>query len=81
MTRRAGVGSAGIHTYGGILWDSGSLAGDKRQRYGPLLSTSLDSGVRRNDEWGAGLTKGCREWRMSGCRSGLSRIGVRDMLS
>ena len=35
----------------------------------------------RNDEWGAGLTKGCREWRMRGCRSGLSRIGVRDMLS
>ena len=28
----------------------------------------LDSGLRRNDEWGAGLTKGCREWRMSGCR-------------
>ena len=37
--------------------------------------------LRRNDEWGAGLTKGCREWRMRGCRSGLSRIGVRDMLS
>ena len=31
--------------------------------------------------WGAGLTKGGREWRMRGCRSGLSRIGVRDMLS
>ena len=41
----------------------------------------LDSGLRRNDEWGAGLTKGCREWRMRGCWSGLSRIGVRDMLS
>ena len=27
------------------------------------------------------MTKGCREWRMRGCRSGLSRIGVRDMLS
>ena len=25
----------------------------------------LDSGLRRNDDWGAGLTKGCREWRMS----------------
>ena len=37
--------------------------------------------LRRNDEWGAGLTKGCREWRMRGCRSGLSRIGVQDMLS
>ena len=37
--------------------------------------------LRRNDEWGAGLTKGCREWRMRGCRSDLSRIGVRDMLS
>ena len=36
---------------------------------------------RTNDEWGAGLTKGCREWRMRGCRSGLSRIVVRDMLS
>ena len=31
----------------------------------------LDSGLRRNDEWGAGLTKGCREWRMRGCRNGL----------
>ena len=42
---------------------------------------------------GAGLTKGCREWRRDvangegmprmakGCRSGLSRIGVRDILS
>ena len=45
------------------------------------LPATLDSGLRRNDEWGAGLTKGCREWRMRGCRSGLSRIGVRDMLS
>ena len=45
------------------------------------LPTPLDSGLRRNDEWGAGLAKGCREWRMRGCRSGLSRIGVRDMLS
>ncbi len=26
-------------------------------------SAPLDSGLRRNDEWGAGLTKGCREWR------------------
>ena len=43
--------------------------------------TPLDSGLRRNDEWGAGMTKGCREWRMSGYWSGLSRIGVRDMLS
>ena len=34
-----------------------------------------------NDECGAGLAKGCREWRMRGCRSGLSRIGVWDMLS
>ena len=41
----------------------------------------LDSSFRWNDEWGAGLTKGCREWRMRGCRSGLSRIGVQDMLS
>ena len=41
----------------------------------------LDSGLRRNDDWGAGLTKGCREWRMRGCRSGLSRILVQDMLS
>ena len=41
----------------------------------------LDSGLRRNDDWGVGLTKGCREWRMRGCRSGLSRIGVRDILS
>ena len=41
----------------------------------------LDSGLRRNDDWGAGLTKGCSEWRMRGRRSGLSRIGVRDMLS
>ena len=31
----------------------------------------LDSGLRRNDEWGAGLTKGCRKWRVRGCRSGL----------
>ena len=30
---------------------------------------------------GAGLTKGYRKWRMRGCRSSLSRIGVRDMLS
>ncbi len=35
------------------------------------LPTPLDSGLRRNDEWGAGLTKGCREWRMRGWRSGL----------
>ena len=41
----------------------------------------LDSGLRRNDDWGAGLTKACREWRMRGCRSRPSRIGVRDMLS
>ena len=27
------------------------------------------------------MAKGCREWRMRGCRSGLSRIVVRDMLS
>ncbi len=45
------------------------------------LPTPLDSGLRRNDEWGAGLANGCREWRMRGCRSGLSRIGVQDMLS
>ena len=31
----------------------------------------LDSGLRRNDEWGAGLAKGCREWRMRRCQSGL----------
>ena len=30
---------------------------------------------------GAGLAKGCREWRMRGCLNSLSRIGVRDMLS
>ena len=45
------------------------------------LPTPLDSGLRRNDDWGAGMTKGCRDSPMRGCLSGLSRIVVRDMLS
>ena len=55
-------------------------AGDEPQRYNP---SPHPSGFRpsRNDEWGAGLAKGCREWRMRGWRSGQSRIGVQDMLS
>ena len=57
-----------------------SWAGNKPQCYSPHLPAPLDSGLRRNDECGAGLTKECREWRMRGCRSRLSRIGVRDML-
>ena len=47
-------------------------------RHNPPL---LDSGLRRNDELGAGVTKGRRELRMRGCPSRLSWIGVRDMLS
>ena len=39
MTRPAGVGLAVIQTYGGILWDAGSLAGDKPARYRSPLPT------------------------------------------
>ncbi len=47
----------------------------------PLSPPLLDSGLRRMTIGGPfdGMTKGCREWRMRW--SGLSRIGVRDMLS
>ena len=34
------------------------LAGDKPQRYNPLSPPLLDSGLRRNDEWGAGIDEG-----------------------
>ena len=49
MTRPAGVGLAVIQTYGGILWDAGSLAGDKPARYRSPLPTPLDSRFRGND--------------------------------
>ena len=60
---------------------SGALGGGQSPALQSPLPTPLDSGLRGNDDWGAGLTKGCREWRMRGCWSSLSRIGVRDMLS
>ena len=73
----------------GVEVNSGSSIGVLTRGHGRETSpratipspTPLDSGLRRNDDWGAGLTKGCREWRMRGCWNGLSRIGVRDMLS
>ena len=49
-------------------------AGDEPQRSNPLSPPLWIPAF-------AGMTKGCREWRMRGCRSGLSRIVVRDMLS
>ena len=52
------MGLAGIQTYGGILWDAGSLAGDKPARYRPPLPTPLDSGLRRNDELGGRIDEG-----------------------
>ena len=35
------------------------------------IPTPLDSGLRRNDDWGAGVTKGCHE-----SRSGARRMRV-----
>ena len=61
---------------------AGCRVGFFHRLLGVPLPTPLDSGTfRRNDEWGPASAKGCREWRMRGRRSGLSRIGVQDMLS